>query len=185
MELALAIAILSSAPLRIANLATLRLDRHLVRPGGRGSLWQIDIPPDEVKNKQHLVHELPQPVTSLVDRHLQRFRPTRAAPGNPYLFPVGSKSKNPHELSQQIRRIIADSVGISMTPHQFRHLAGLLMQKHSPGSFAAYAQLLGHKHVQTAVNFYARLDTLSAGRHFDAILEQELTNARSHGRNKS
>jgi integrase len=185
MEFALAIAILLSAPLRIANLAALRLDRHLVRPGGRGSLWQIDIPPDEVKNKQHLVHELPQPVTSLVDRHLQRFRPARAAPGNPYLFPVGSKSKNPHDLSQQIRRIIADWVGISMTPHQFRHLAGLLMQKHSPGSFAAYAQLLGHKHVQTAVNFYARLDTLSAGRHFDAIIEQELTNARSHGRNKS
>jgi len=182
MQHALAIAMLLSAPLRIANLAALRLDRHLVRPGGPRSLWQIDIPPDEVKNNQHLVHELPRSVTTLVDRYVQRFRPVLAAPGNPYLFPGRLKSKDPHELSQQIRRVIADWIGINMTPHQFRHLAGLIMQKHSPGAFAALAQLLGHKHVQTAFNFYARLDTLSAGRHFDAILEQELTKARSYGR---
>jgi integrase len=180
MERAVAIAILLSAPLRIANLAALRLDRHLVRPGGPRSLRQIDIPREEVKNNQHLVHELPLPVTSLVDRYVERFRPVLAPPGNPYLFPVGSRSKNPHELSQQIRRVIAKWVGIDMTAHQFRHFAGLVMQKHSPGSFAMYAQLLGHKHVQTSVNFYARLDTLTAGRQFDAMLEQELNKARSY-----
>ena len=81
--------------------------------------------------------------------------------------------------------MIADWVGIDMTAHQFRHFAGLLMQKHSPGSFTTFAQLLGHRNVQTAVNFYARLDTLSAGRHFDAILEQELEKARTYGRERS
>jgi integrase len=179
MELAVAIAILLSAPLRIANLAALRLDRHLVRPGGPKSLWQIDIPPDEVKNQQHLVHELPSDVTSLVDRFVERFRPFLAPPINPYLFPGRSKSKQPHELSQQIRRTIADWVGIDMTAHQFRHFAGLVMQQHSPGAFAALAQLLGHKRIQTAANFYARLDTLSAGRHFDAILQEERSQALS------
>jgi hypothetical protein len=38
MEIAVAISILQGAPLRIANLAGLRLDRHLVRPGGPRSL---------------------------------------------------------------------------------------------------------------------------------------------------
>ena len=103
MQIAVAIGILQCAPLRIANLAELCLERHLVRPGGPRSLWQIDIPPHEVKNDQPLVHELPRRVTTLLDRYLRRFRPALAAPGNPYLFPVGPTHKGSHGFSQQIR----------------------------------------------------------------------------------
>ena len=177
MQIAVAIGILQSAPLRIANLAGLRLDRHLVRPGGPRSLWQIDIPSQEVKNDQPLVHELPRRVTTLVDHYLRRFRPALAAPGNNYLFPVGSTHKGLHGLSQQIRGVLADWVGIDMTPHQFRHFAGRVMQQHSPGAFAAIAQLLGHKDVRTTIAYYAELDTLSAGRQFDAFLEAERSKA--------
>ena len=182
MQIAVAIAILQNAPLRIANLAALRLDRHLVRPGGPRSLWQVDIPPDEVKNDQALTYELPRRVTALVDRYIRRFRPTLATPGNPYLFPVGSRHKFPHALSQQIREALADWVGIHMTPHQFRHFAGRLMQQRSPGAFGAIAQLLGQKDVRTAIRYYSGLDTLSAGRHFDEILEAERNHMRLRGR---
>ena len=182
MRIAVAVAILQSAPLRIANLSGLRLDRHLIRPGGPRSLWQIDIPPGEVKNDQPLVHELPRRTTALVDCYIRRFRPSLAPPGNPYLFPVGSRQKGPHGLSQQIRRVLADWVGIDMTPHQFRHFAGRVMQQHSPGAFAAIAQLLGHKDVRTTIAYYAELDTLSAGRQFDAFLEAERSKARLRGR---
>jgi integrase len=184
MEIAVAIAILQSAPLRIANLAGLRLDRHMVRPGGPRALWQIDIPPHEVKNDQALVYELPRVATTLVDRFIRRFRPALAAPGNPYLFPVDARHKQPHALSLQIRWVLADWVGIEMTPHQFRHFAGRLMQQHSPGAFAAIAQLLGHKNVNTAIAYYAELDTLSAGRQFDEFLEAERSRARSRGQGR-
>lgn len=182
MEIAVAIAILRNAPLRIANLAGLRLDRHLVRPGGPRSFWQIDIPAHLVKNGEPLVYELPQRTTALVDRYIRRFRPSLAEPGNPYLFPVGSRRKHPAALSQQIRGVIADWVGIDMTPHQFRHFAGRLMLQHSPGAFAAVAQLLGHKDATTAIAYYSGIDTLSAGRHFDAILEAEHSKGRSRRR---
>jgi integrase len=182
MQIAVAIAILQNAPLRIANLAALRLDRHLVRPGGPRSLWQVDIPPEEVKNDQALTYELPRRVTALVDRYIRRFRPSLARPRNPYLFPVGSRHKFPHALSQQIRKALADWVGIHMTPHQFRHFAGRLMQQHSPGAFGAIAQLLGQRDVRTAIRYYSGLDTLSAGRHFDTILEAERSNMRLRGR---
>jgi integrase len=184
-ELAVAVAILQSAPLRIANLAGLRLDRHLVRPGVPRSLWLIDIPAHEVKNDQALVYELPRRTTALVDRFIRRFRLSVAAPGNPYLFPVGSGRKSPPKLSQQIRRVLADWVGIDMTPHQFRHHAGRVLQRHSPGAFSAITQLLGHKDVRTAIRYYSELDTLSAGRHFDEILEAEHTKARLSGRRQS
>jgi integrase len=185
-QLAAAVAILQNAPLRIDNLAGLRLDRHLVRPGGPRSLWQIDIPAHEVKNDQALVYELPRRTTALVDRYIRHFRPARAAPGNPFLFPVGSGRKTPHKLSQQIRKVLADWVGLYMTPHQFRHHAGRVLQRHSPGAFAAIAAaLLGHKDVRTAMRYYAELDTLSAGRHFDEILETERSEARLPARRRS
>jgi integrase len=184
MEIAVAIIILQGTPLRIKNLAGLRLDRHLVRPGGPRSLWQIDIPAHEVKNDQALVYELRRQTTTLVDRYIRRFRPSLAAPGNPYLFPVGSGQKKPHGLSQQIRKALADWVGIDMTPHQFRHFAGRLMQQHSPGAFGAIAQLLGQKDIKTAMAYYAELDTLSAGRQFDQFLEAECSKARLRGRRR-
>ena len=98
------------------------------------------------------------------------------------LFPVGPTHKGSHGFSQQIREALADWVGVDMTPHQFRHFAGRVMQQHSPGAFAAIAQLLGHKDVRTTIAYYAELDTLSAGRQFDAFLEAERNKARSRGR---
>jgi integrase len=185
MEFAAAIAILIVAPMRIANLAGLRLDRHLTRPGRPRSPWLIAIPPEEVKNEVPLLYELSQRVTAVVDRFIRNFRALLAAPGNVYLFPVGSTHKSPAAFSQQIRGVIADWVGIDMTPHQFRHLAGMLMQKNSPGSLEALAQLLGHKRIETVLRFYAELNTLAAGRRFDEIVEAEIAKARSPRRWRS
>jgi len=118
--------------MRISNLARLHLKEHLVRPGGSRSLRMIDIPPEQVKNEVRLLYELSQRVTGLVDRFVRDCRPRLAKPDNFYLFPGRSTHKTPNWLSRQIRDVIAHWVGIDMTPHQFRHLAGLLMQKKSP-----------------------------------------------------
>jgi integrase len=189
MQTSVAIAILLSAPLRIANLAGLRLDRHLVRPGGPRSLWQLDIPAHEVKNDQALVYELPQQTTTLIDRYIRRLRPSLAAAGNPYLFPVESRHKNPHGMSQQIRVAIANWVGIDMTPHQFRHFAARIIKQRSRGdrrgADGTIADLLGHKSLETARAFYSEIDTLSAGRQFDEFLEAERDKARLPGRGRS
>jgi integrase len=137
----------------------------------------IDIPPEEVKNEVRLLHELSHRVTSVVDRFIRDFRPRFSEPGNPYLFPVGSTHKTPNYFSRQIRDVIGDWVGVDMTPHQFRHLAMELGKRHSSGSFVVLAQLLGHKTINTVLRSYTRVDTLAAGREFDAILEAELAKA--------
>jgi integrase len=80
--------------------------------------------------------------------------------------------------------VLADRVGIDMTPHQFPHFAGRLILQHSPGNFPAITQLLGHKDLRTAINYYSELDTLSAGRHFDEILEAKRSKARLRGRRR-
>jgi integrase len=181
MELALAIAILLAAPMRIANLAGLRPGQHLLQPGGSRSLWLIDIPEIEVKNRVRLVYELPQRVTTVVNRFLRDFRPVLAEAGNPYLFPVGSTHKSPPVLSQQIRWVIADWVGVDMTAHQFRHFAGLLMSD----DLGALADLLGDKDIETVRSYYSELNTLFVGRRFDAIIEAEIIKARPRRQRRS
>lgn len=178
MVFAVAIAILLVAPMRISNLAGLHLTRHLSRPGGPRSLFLVELPPEEVKNEVRLLYELSQRVTKVVDRFVRDFRPILAKPENSYLFPVGSRHKDSKAFSREIRGVIAHWVGIDMTPHQFRHLAGLLTLRKTPGSFAALAQLLGHKRIDTVIRYYAEIDTLAAGREFDAIVEAELAKGR-------
>lgn len=183
MSWAVALAILRIGPMRMKNLAGLRLDRHLSRPGGPRSRWLIMLPAVEVKNKVDIPYLLNREASDLLNRYIERYRPALASPGSPYLFPVGDKPKNPSLLSEQLRRVIADWVGIDMTPHQFRHFAGDLYDKHIPGSTALTARLLGHTTDRTA-KYYVRRNTLAAGHLFDEILDEELRKARSRPRRR-
>ena len=84
---ALAIGILLVAPMRMKNLASLHLGRHLsrTRPGG---VRHIVIPPEEVKNRAPLSFEIPGPLGELLDFYLARCRPILSEDSNGYLFPA-------------------------------------------------------------------------------------------------
>jgi integrase len=177
MQLAVAITLLLHAPLRMANLHALRLDRHLSQPGGSKRPWLISIPVAESKNGERIDYELAGGAAVLLDRYLARFRPALVKGDCPFLFPgedgVGGKDQG--TLSQQLVEIIETRVGIRLTPHQFRHLAARLLLRAAPGAFGAAQQLLGHKHLKTTTAFYAGIDTLTAGRQYDRILESTRT----------
>jgi integrase len=173
MQLAVAITLLLHAPLRMANLHALRLDRHLSRPGGSKRPWLISIPAAEATNGERIDYELAGGAAVLLDRYLARFRPALVKGECPFLFPGedGRGCKDQGTLSQQLIEIIETRVGIRLTPHQFRHLAARLLLRAAPGAFGAAQQLLGHKHLKTTTAFYAGIDTLTAGRQYDRILE--------------
>ena len=103
---ALAVAILTSAPMRMRNLASLRLGQHIVqtRPGGAR---HIVIPPEEVKNKAALAFEVPDSVADILDVYLSRCRPRLATDLEGFLFPARrGGGKLPVQLAQQIKRLI-------------------------------------------------------------------------------
>jgi integrase len=64
--------------------------------------------------------------------------------------------------------------GITMTPHQFRHLSAKLLLDAEPGSFETVKQLLSHKNLKTTSNFYAGIDSRRAARHHQQLIEQAL-----------
>ena len=173
MQLAVAIALLLSAPMRMANLHALRLDRHLNRLGGAKGPWLISIPATESKNGEPLDYEIARDGADLLDRYLKRFRPGLVTGDCPFLFPGedGLRCKDQGTLSQQVVLMVESRIGIRVTPHQFRHLAARLLLLAAPGALSAVQQLLGHKHLKTTIGFYAGIDTLTAGRQYDQILQ--------------
>ena len=77
-QTAVAIEILLMAPIRIGNLSTLDIERHLIRPNRVGNALHIVIESSEVKNREPLEYPLPTGSVALIERYLAQFRPALA-----------------------------------------------------------------------------------------------------------
>lgn len=174
LQLALAVEFLLMAPLRMANLVSLDLERHLTRPGGVDTPYHLVIPAAETKNDEAIEFVLPEGLTELIDRYCRDFRPALAQPDNPFLFPDRKRGhKAQGTLSQQITEAIAKRTGLTMTCHQFRHLAAYLFLERSPGQFVVVQRLLAHKSLKTTMSFYADFSSQAAAEHYDTFLTGE------------
>jgi integrase len=168
---ALAIAILTISPMRMKNLASLRLGRHVVqtRPGG---VRHIVIPAEEVKNRTPLAFEISDTLGAVMDVYLARCRPLRAGDPQGFLFPMRKGgAKTPSTLADQIKRTIRQETGIDLNPHAFRHLAALLFLRANPGEYETVRLLLGHKDLSTTVGVYCGLEQADALRRYDALID--------------
>src|SRR5215475_9974165 len=58
-------------------------------------------------------------------------------------------------LRVAIHRAVLRNVGIKITPHQFRHLAGKLHLDAYPNAHESLRQFLGHRDIKTTTRFYA------------------------------
>ena len=73
--------------MRSINLATLRLDQHIVQPGGtRGEMF-IVLPAGEVKNSQPMEYPIPAESAALIRSYMRDYRPRLCGAESPWLFP--------------------------------------------------------------------------------------------------
>ena len=175
-EIALAIQIDLVAPMRLANLAALHLEKNLVRIGGPEPTYHLVIPPEDVKNDQPLEYPLPKVVSEMLGLYLAVFRPRLCRSDSPWLFPGeldGHKAKG--TLSGQIIERITKELGIRVTPHQFRHLAAAFILEKDPANYEFVRRVLGHKNLQTTINFYVGLEMVDAVRKFSAMALEDVT----------
>jgi hypothetical protein len=175
-QLAVAIAVLSVAPVRLANLTTIRVGFNLIKPDGPDSNYWLVFPDYDVKNRVNLQFPLPQYLTRLIDEYVHQFRPTllRGSNGDA-LFPgQGSGAKQKAKLSTQITQRILKATGLRMTVHQFRHAAAAIILKHDPGNYQIVRLLLGHRNVQTTMNAYVGLESIQASERYSKIVIEQL-----------
>jgi hypothetical protein len=175
-QLAVAIAILTAAPVRLANLTAIRLGTNLIKPDGPTSNYWLVFPDYDVKNRVRLEYPLEQYLTRLIDDYVHDFRPVFLRGRNEdWLFP-GEVGGAKHEvcLSSQIVKRIFKETGLHMTVHQFRHAAGAIILKRRPGEYELVRRLLGHRNVQTTINAYVGLENIHASEIFGKIVMEHL-----------
>lgn len=170
---AAALAILLSCPMRVANLASLDLDRHLrPRRNGTRTIYTIRIEGAEVKNGEPIEVDLNSKGSRIVHRYITQYRPQVSDGAGTALFPrLGDgKSRDPSNFSRAILDLIQRETGLVVNVHLFRHFAAMLYLKERPGDFETVRRLLKHKRLQTTMNFYASLSNQWAHEHYDDVV---------------
>jgi Phage integrase family len=178
--MAVAIAILTFAPVRIANLINIKIGRHLQRYGDR---YVFVVPPEEVKNKVLIECPFDTELTALIDEYVRDFRPK--LPGaelSDYLFPsVSGSHRHPNNFGTRLANTVYKHVGLRVTAHQFRHAAGAIILKHNPAAHGLVQSLLGHKRVETTIRYYAALESLSSSIAYHDLLRSRVRKNLSAG----
>lgn len=173
-ELAVAIRILTLAPVRVGNLAGISLETNLTRPGGRDTPYWLTFPDYDVKNNLDLTFPLDEAVSAFIDLYVRNFRPTLLRGSNErFLFPGGNGDgahKLAPTLSEQITKRIDKELGFQVTAHQFRHAAAAIILKDQPGNYELVRRVLGHRNIQTTIAFYVGLETMNASRQFGEMI---------------
>jgi integrase len=165
-QIAAAVAILTSAPVRAANLASIRLGENLIKPGGPDAAYRLVFPHYDVKNRVDLEFELDDFVTAVIDEYVHDYCPVlMRGRTEDWLFPGETGGfKDAHFLGIQVTERIQKVTGLRITLHQYRHAAAAVYLKEHPGDYETVRRFLGHRNIRTTVNFYCGLETTQATR---------------------
>lgn len=170
--LAVAIAILLNAPIRIENLVNVDLEKNIIRRGEeRSARVSLYFPAHTVKNDLEIELPLAPETVRLIDTYLKTAWPVMAEAGCRDLFPGQSGTKrNKVGLGMAISRTTERELGVRISAHQFRHVTGYLYLKACPGDYETVRVLLGHKALQTTVHFYAGMEISAAAKRYDEVV---------------
>ena len=172
-QCALAVKLLTVAPLRIDNLAGLEVDRHLVRPPARGKTRPVHIviPACEIKNKAPFEVELPPDTAAMLEDYLAHYHPRLSAHRSAFLFPNQSGNRcNTTSFATRISQLICREPGIVMNVHLFRHMAVKLHLAAHPNDLETVRRMLGHSSLATTTRNYTEFKTAAVFRRHDAVI---------------
>lgn len=170
---AVAICILLACPMRMKNLASLDIEKHLsVHGTGARRLYSIRIDAQDVKNGVPIEMTLSRRNSEMLRVYLEQFRHRLSERPSTALFPRKGDGKPRAEvnLGQAISAEVLRHTGLEINPHLFRHIAAYLYLKERPGDFETVRRLLKHRKLQTTMQFYAELSSQWAHEHYDAVV---------------
>ncbi len=150
-QMAVAIEFQLAIPLRPQNLSRLNWGRHFQEPDGPKGRLLFHIPKEEMKSKQEdFTAEVPDDVARRLRWYRLRILPRLKADLNGDLFVTRKGApKSQETVTHQIGKTIKTSLGIDMSPHQFRHLAGSSYLDANPEDTETARALLGHAWAKT------------------------------------
>jgi integrase len=167
----IAIEILLVAPIRLHDLIRLELDLQILftRPGRQGDARLVL---KASKNDQRIAFDLKGETLALLRQYVNKYLPALSVGAVGALFPGKTGPHKCHvSLRGQITKAIRKHCGVDVHPHLFRHFAAAMILKKYPHAYPLVARLLGHKSIQTTMDFYTAFESSSAAEFFyDKIL---------------
>ena len=169
---ALAVEILTRAPMRVSNLCAFDLERDLVE-ARRGTKRHRRISIARTKTEARFERHMAASTSALLDIYLGTYRQrVHASPGT-LLFPgLHGEVRAPTRFSSAIGEFIYRETGLTMNSHLFRHLMVKLHGRLHPDDTETGRLTLGHSTSATIARNYAGNRTDSAFERWDASLAE-------------
>ena len=173
------LAFASLRPLRLKNLASIELHRHLVK---HGSKWWLTFEPDELKNGDPLEMPWPEILIDSLQTWLRRWRPILCRLRSRWARDIGtalwvSSHGSPMTMQAIYDRIVVQTrlaFGFSVNPHLIRDIAASTLADVDPEHVRITAPLLGHRNFGTTERYYIHANMMKATRRY----QQELLRLR-------
>lgn len=173
-QVAIAIDFQLAIPLRPRNLSRLNWRRHFSEPDGPKGRLLLHIPKEETKSrKQDFTAEVPEHVARRLRWYRRQIlsRLITDLDGDLFVTEKGCR-KDQKTLAIQIIKTIERSLGIHMTPHQFRHLCGTLYLEENPEDLETAKALLGHAWTKTTLIYVGSSSRRASRAYGNFVLRQ-------------
>ena len=168
----LMVILLVHRPLRVANVAQIRIGEHLHQ---RNGAWWLAFSPDEMKTSRPFEFSLPTSFAEPMRRYLETVRPlllARRTLGDTSALFVTREGSAMTEgrISERITIRTAKAFDKSVNPHLFRHIAATTIATANPENVTDVARVLGHASMRTSEKHYIRARTVEAGRNYQSTV---------------
>jgi site-specific recombinase XerD len=182
----LMIALLAYRPLRLSNLAMIRLDRHLIR---HTVGYYLFLSASETKGKQPFETMVPDALIADFDRYLDHYRPillTRGSRQEPldtdHLWIADTATPlDPKSIPQRIKKHTRAAFGKHIWPHLFRDCAATSIAVEDPRNARSIKTILGHSSLTTSEKHYNQARSLEASRRYQRVIVDLLEQADDGG----
>jgi len=168
---ALIIAFLALRPIRLANLSSIELDRHLTKIGDR---YWCRFSATETKEDRPLEFPMPEALTPWLDHYLATYRPLLLRDRKrPHLWiSIRSTPMVDNSIYCRVAATTKRLIGSAINPHLFRDCAATTIAELAPEHIGIVSRILGHSNLATAEKNYNQAGMISAGRRWHQALEK-------------
>jgi integrase/recombinase XerD len=167
----LMITLLASRPIRLSNLAMIRIGKHLQLVG---SVWHLVFQAGETKQGRPYEVPLPREFTDFLERYLPIHRPRIGnADNHDFLWAsVKSGGLGKEACADVVRKRTADEFGFAVSPHLSRDLAVTTIARNAPGKIGIASKILGHASPEVTEKHYNRARSFEAASQYMQFVDE-------------
>lgn len=165
----LLLAILTTCPTRLGNVAMAEIGTHLRLVKDE---WHLLFDDDETKTGEPSHHVIPSELAPFLALYLEKAWPAFPRPeGDVHLWPASEgRPMAGNTIYSRVTKRTRELFGVAINPHAFRSIAATFLAENSPEDALHARALLGHRQPETTERYYIRASQLEAGRKVSTAL---------------